>query len=102
MSITVAELYQRIVERILRNDLKFKDTVYDLTQKVLLEEYAEEEVKKLMCSDEMYIMLFSLEEKMRKGARTNGYTMRLVPTKEDGGRWGLPYHFEYYFAKKAN
>lgn len=102
MKITIEELYKSVVNIIISEDKRFSDSVYGLAKRALLESFTELEVDELMRTNEMHDMLFSLEELMRKKAKENGYTMRLVPVKEEGGRWGLPYNFDYYFAKRED
>ncbi len=102
MDIVLEDLYKDIVAIILEADGKFKDTVYDLAKKALLKKHSEDEANKIMTSAEMDDMLFDLDEMMRKKAKENGYTMRAVPCKEEGGNWGLPYNIECYFSKRTS
>ena len=100
MNVSIDELFEDIVKRILKEDKKFVSTVFVLAYEACVERCGEASAKEIMKSDEMDDMLFDLESMLKKQAKERGYTMRLVPCKEEGGRWGLPYNFEYYFSTK--
>ena len=99
ISITLDELYDAVVKKILSHDEKFKDTPFGLTLDVQTERYSKEEAVEMIRTNEMDDMMFDLMDMMRAKGKESGYTMRLVPCKYEGGRWGMPYTEEYYFSK---
>jgi hypothetical protein len=101
MNITAEELYKVIVTRILKEEGRLKASIRELAWDALLESHSEADADKAMQTSEMEDVLFSLYDLLRAKGKENGYTMRIVPIKEEGGHWGMPYNFEYYFAKKS-
>ncbi len=92
--VDVDEVFEEIVNKILSSNERIKASIYDLVKEVCKEKYGIDDLSP--DDDEMW----DIGDRLRKEAKTRGYTMRLAPNPYDGPREGFPAIFDYYFTPK--